>query len=177
MKYTGRKFHKHSKGLNLIKIGLKIKIQNFGCWSHFDPLYILETVRAIVSILYKENFIMNIKKKTSLRLVETLTLHIQKKKKKKIFFYTFGSLKLVSLVYFWWTKKNQKFNQHSCQVWFQLANWFQRRRLKCNSFQTTKTHTKWWQYLTKDSHDPFGSRELKIVRYIKHFLIIGRIIT
>ena len=76
LKYTGRKFHKHSKGLNLIKIGLKIKIQNFGCWSHFDPLYILETVRAIVSILYKENFIMNIKKKTSLRLVETLTLHL-----------------------------------------------------------------------------------------------------
>ena len=32
---------------------------------------------------------MNIKKKTSLRLVETLTLHIQKKKReKKIFFFT-----------------------------------------------------------------------------------------
>jgi hypothetical protein len=97
LKYTGRKFHKHSKGLNLIKIGLKIKIQNFGCWSHFDPLYILETVRAIVSILYKENFIMNIKKKTSLRLVETLTLHIQKKRRKKYFFTLLGLLSLFLL--------------------------------------------------------------------------------
>jgi hypothetical protein len=36
--------------------------------------------------------------------------------------------------------------------WFQLAQWFQRRRLKCNSLQMTKrlptTDAKWWQYLT-----------------------------
>ena len=47
--------------------------------------------------------------------------------------------------------------------WFQLAQWFQRRRLKCNSLQMTKrlptTDAKWWQYLTWH----FGSGELKTV--------------
>ena len=48
-------------------------------------------------------------------------------------------------------------NEHSYQVWFQLAKWFQRRRLKCKSLRKTTIDTKWWQYLTW----PFGSGELK----------------
>jgi hypothetical protein len=47
-------------------------------------------------------------------------------------------------------------NKHSYQIWFQLTQWFQRRRLKCKRLQTTTTDTKWWQYLTL----PFGSDKL-----------------
>ena len=41
----------------------------------------------------------------------------------------------------------------SCQVWFHLAQWFQRRRLKCEKLTTTddgwrRTDTSWWQKLT-----------------------------
>jgi len=34
------------------------------------------------------------------------------------------------------------------QVWFKLAKWFQRRRLKCKSLWTAKMEAKWWQYHT-----------------------------
>jgi len=45
--------------------------------------------------------------------------------------------------------------------WFQLAWYFQRRRLKCKSLCTTSPmDAKWWQYLTW----PFGSGELTFRR-------------
>ena len=58
-------------------------------------------------------------------------------------------------------RQNKKFlrgtsNEHSYKIWFKLAQWFHRRRLKCKSLWTT-TDAKWWQYLTW----PFGSSELK----------------
>jgi hypothetical protein len=43
------------------------------------------------------------------------------------------------------------FNEHSYQVWLQLAEWFQRRRLKCKSIQMKPMMT-----------DAFGSGELKL---------------
>jgi hypothetical protein len=43
------------------------------------------------------------------------------------------------------------FNEHSYQVWLQLAEWFQRRRLKCKSLQMKPMMT-----------DAFGSGELKL---------------
>ena len=56
------------------------------------------------------------------------------------------------------------------QVWFLLAQWFLRRRLKCNSLQTRTTDAEWWQYLTL----PFGLGELKthMKWTFKHFNIL-----
>ena len=45
-----------------------------------------------------------------------------------------------------------------CQVWFHLAQLFQRRRLKCEKVNGQTTDAKWWQYLTW----LFGPGELKI---------------
>ena len=46
------------------------------------------------------------------------------------------------IVYFWSTKKIGRgpSNEHSFQIWFQLAQWFQRRRLKCKCLWTTPTN-------------------------------------
>ena len=44
-----------------------------------------------------------------------------------------------------------------CQVWFHLAQLFQRSRLKYEKVNGQTTNAKWWQYLTW----PFGSGELK----------------
>ena len=44
-----------------------------------------------------------------------------------------------------------------CQVWFHLAQLFQRRRLKCEKVNGRTTDIKWWQSLTW----PFGPGELK----------------
>ena len=58
-------------------------------------------------------------------------------------------LALWSLFLLWWIPDcNEKhklsrgpFNKHSHQAWFQLVQWFQRRRLKCKRLQTTKQMT------------------------------------
>jgi hypothetical protein len=44
-----------------------------------------------------------------------------------------------------------------CQVWFHLAQLFQRSRLKYEKVNGRTTDAKWWQYLTW----PFVSGELK----------------
>jgi hypothetical protein len=44
-----------------------------------------------------------------------------------------------------------------CQVWFHLAQLFQRSRLKYEKVNGRTKDAKWWQYLTW----PFGSGELK----------------
>jgi len=49
------------------------------------------------------------------------------------------------------------------QVWFQLAQWFQRRRLKCIILLTTTDARWWWQYLTWPL---FGSSELNWVNFL-----------
>lgn len=83
-------------------------------------------------------------------------------------FGTFGPL--VSCV-FWIIKQIHKpfrtsSNEHSSQqVWIQLAQWFQGRRLKCKSLGLWRPgwwrqmEAKWWQYLTWSS----GSDELTLL--------------
>ena len=54
-------------------------------------------------------------------------------------------------------KKKRKLcgsTERSYQVWFHMAQWFQRRRLKCKSLQTRMAN--WWQYVKW----AFGSGEL-----------------
>ena len=51
----------------------------------------------------------------------------------------------------------------SCQVWFHLAQQFQRRRLKCEKLTDGRTtDASWWQKLTW----PFGSGELESKKFI-----------
>jgi hypothetical protein len=54
-----------------------------------------------------------------------------------------------------------------CQVWFHLAQLFQRRRLKCEKVNGQTTDAKWWQYLTW----PFRPGELKINKLQKKIWI------
>ena len=57
------------------------------------------------------------------------------------------------------------------QVWFHLAQLFQRSRLKYEKVNRRTTDAKWWQYLKW----PFGSGEL--IRHVDVFIEIGWIQT
>ena len=50
---------------------------------------------------------------------------------------------------------------HPCQVRFNLVQWFQRRRFKCESLRRT-TDAKWWQ----KAHLAFWPGELKMQQFI-----------
>ena len=56
-----------------------------------------------------------------------------------------------------------------CQVWFHLAQLFQRSRLKYEKVNGRTTDAKWWQYLTW----PFGSGELKTGQWLQPFLCLN----
>jgi len=93
-----------------------------------------------VGILNKEKLIRNIKKNNHKMCWK---INIPLTKRENNLFITLGHP--VSEVASRLEKKHKlcrgSSNKHSYQVWFQLTQWFQRRRLKCKSLQTMMTTT------------------------------------
>lgn len=120
----------------------------------FDTLIYLGNGKNLLNLLFvvlhKDNFIRNIKKRTSSRLDWLKNKCFTYKKTKNIFFNTNKQNKLL----------RGTSNEHSYQVWFQFKKWFSRWRLKCKNYRRLTSNN------DNSSTWSFGSDELKIRIYL-----------